>query len=218
MLVSFFYISIFIWIFYNFIFKSIVNLYKNSSTPKGYIKIKPQEEYYQKILKRVKNITRDGYTRKKVPENLDAIVIGSGIGGLTCAALLSKVGKKVLVLEQHYIAGGCTHTFEDKGYEFDTGVHYIGNIEKRKVILDLIADEKIEWDKMGNKENGYCYDEINIEGKMYYLRAGEKAFLEEVKKHFPEEVDNVKVYLKDVKKVSSGFSLLKLLNINGYLI
>ena len=75
---------------------------------------------YQKILKRVKNITRDGYTRKKVPENLDAIVIGSGIGGLTCAALLSKVGKKVLVLEQHYIAGGCTHTFEDKGYEFDT--------------------------------------------------------------------------------------------------
>jgi Phytoene dehydrogenase and related proteins len=55
----------------------------------------------------------------------------------------------VLVLEQHYIAGGCTHTFEDKGYEFDTGVHYIGNIEKRKQVLDLLTEETIEWDQVG---------------------------------------------------------------------
>ena len=62
---------------------------------------------------------------------------------------------------------------------------------------------------MGNKENGYCYDEINIEGKMYYLRAGEEAFLKEVEKHFPDELDNVKRYLKDVKKISSkGFFFL----------
>ena len=40
------------------------------------------------------------------------------------AALLAKVGKRVLVLEQHYIAGGTTHSFEDKGFEFDTGLHY----------------------------------------------------------------------------------------------
>ena len=43
-------------------------------------------------------------------------MIGSGIGGLSVAALLSKVGQKVLVLEQHDVAGGCTHTFADKGY------------------------------------------------------------------------------------------------------
>ena len=73
---------------------------------------------------------RDGYSKKKIPDDLDTIVIGSGIGGLSTAALLSKFGKKVLVLEQHYIAGGCTHSFEDKGFEFDTGIHYIGNIKK----------------------------------------------------------------------------------------
>lgn len=56
-----------------------------------------------------------------MPPCLDAIVIGSGVGGLTAAALLSKAGKRVLVLEQHDQAGGCTHTFENKGFEFDVG-------------------------------------------------------------------------------------------------
>ena len=56
-----------------------------------------------------------------MPENLDAIVIGSGIGGLSVAALLSRAGKKVLVLEQHDQAGGCCHTFIEDGFEFDVG-------------------------------------------------------------------------------------------------
>jgi all-trans-retinol 13,14-reductase len=43
-------------------------------------------------------------------------VIGSGIGGLSAAAVLSKAGKKVLVLEQHDMAGGGCHTFFEKGY------------------------------------------------------------------------------------------------------
>lgn len=57
----------------------------------------------------------------KVPENLDAVIIGSGVGGLGLAVLLAKVGKKVLVLEQHDRAGGCCHTFKEKGFEFDVG-------------------------------------------------------------------------------------------------
>ena len=75
---------------------------------------------------------RDRFLKKKIPTDLDAIIIGSGIGGLSCAAFLSRVGKRCLVIEQHYIAGGCTHSFVEHGYEFDTGVHYVGNIEKRR--------------------------------------------------------------------------------------
>lgn len=48
-------------------------------------------------------------------------MIGSGIGGLTAAATLAKAGKKVLLLEQHDQAGGCCHTFIEKGFEFDVG-------------------------------------------------------------------------------------------------
>lgn len=62
-----------------------------------------------------------GFLASKVPDDLDAIIIGSGIGGLGMAVLLAKVGKKVLVLEQHDRAGGCCHTFTEKGFEFDVG-------------------------------------------------------------------------------------------------
>ena len=50
------------------------------------------------------------YRSTRVDADYDVIVVGSGIGGLCSAALLSQMGKKVLVLEQHYTAGGFTHS------------------------------------------------------------------------------------------------------------
>ena len=58
----------------------------------------------------------------------DAIVIGSGIGGLTAAAAMARCNKRVLVLEQHYVLGGMTQTFERQGFRFATGLHYIGGV------------------------------------------------------------------------------------------
>jgi all-trans-retinol 13,14-reductase len=58
----------------------------------------------------------------------DAIVIGSGIGGLTVAAALAKYGRRVLVLEQHTQLGGLTQTFKRGPYTFATGLHYIGGV------------------------------------------------------------------------------------------
>ena len=60
-------------------------------------------------------VLKQSFSREKIPTDLDAIVVGSGIGGLTTAAILAKLGKKVLVLEQHDQAGGCCHTFVEKG-------------------------------------------------------------------------------------------------------
>ena len=51
----------------------------------------------------------------------DVIVIGSGIGGLSCAALLARYGFEVTVCESHSIPGGAAHAFERNGFKFDSG-------------------------------------------------------------------------------------------------
>ena len=59
----------------------------------------------------------------------DAIVIGSGAGGLTTALCLAQAGLQVLVCEQHEIPGGWCQSFTLEGYRFSPGVHYLGGLE-----------------------------------------------------------------------------------------
>ena len=59
--------------------------------------------------------------RASAEPELDAVVIGSGVGGLSAAALLARYGQRVLVLESHEHVGGCAHAFEKSGYTFDSG-------------------------------------------------------------------------------------------------
>jgi NADPH-dependent 2,4-dienoyl-CoA reductase/sulfur reductase-like enzyme len=57
-------------------------------------------------------LLRDRYALSKVPNNVDVVVIGSGMSGLSCAAILARLGRRVVVLEQHDRAGGGTHTYD----------------------------------------------------------------------------------------------------------
>jgi phytoene dehydrogenase-like protein len=69
----------------------------------------------------------------------DAIVVGAGQGGLTCAAYLAVAGGlRVLVLERNAIAGGSSQVFRRRGrYEFDVGTHYIGDCGPGGVIRSI---------------------------------------------------------------------------------
>ncbi len=71
---------------------------------------------------------------------------------MSSAALLSKAGLKVLVLEKHGKAGGACHIFKAEGYEFDVGIHYIGDFSRRSItrtLLEQISDGQIQWAQLG---------------------------------------------------------------------
>eukprot|EP00066_Takifugu_rubripes_P002809 XP_003964953.1 PREDICTED: putative all-trans-retinol 13,14-reductase isoform X2 [Takifugu rubripes] len=160
-------------------------------------------------------VLKQGFLVSKVPEDLDAIVIGSGIGGLGLAVLLAKVGKKVLVLEQHDRAGGCCHTFSEKGYEFDVGIHYIGDLLDHKpfrCMLDQMTDGQLQWEPLENP-----FDQVVIgppeNRRRYPIYSGRTRFPEELKKCFPGEEKAIDEYLKLVKKTSRGIWLLAVLKI-----
>lgn len=142
------------------------------------------------------------FRKKKAADHYDVIVIGSGIGGLTNAALLSKLGKKVCVLEQHYTAGGYTHAYEREGYEWDVGVHYIGEVHRPystlRRIFDVISDGKLEWAEMDS-----LYDQVVIGDDFYDYVAGKDNFAQSLKFRFPDESDAIDKYIELLYKCSS---------------
>ena len=91
--------------------------------------------------------------------SFDVVIIGSGLGGLTAAAMLARYGKRVLVCESHSIAGGAAHSFKRRGFEFDSGPSfYCGLSHERpslnplRQVLDVLGEslEAIAYDPMGH--------------------------------------------------------------------
>lgn len=131
--------------------------------------------------------------------SFDAIVIGSGMGGLSAAAILAKHGgKRVLVLERHYTPGGYTHVFRRPDYEWDVGVHYIGQVHDpesdARRIFDDITDGKLDWAPMPE-----VYDRIIIGDRVFDLVAGADRFREMLQGYFPREARAIERYLGTVR-------------------
>ncbi|MGB5203158.1 MAG: NAD(P)/FAD-dependent oxidoreductase [Eudoraea sp.] len=132
--------------------------------------------------------------KPRLQETYDTIIIGSGMGGLTTAAILSKEGQKVLVLERHYTDGGFTHIFKRKGYEWDVGIHYIGEVQREnsmlKKLFDYVTDGELKWADMGE-----VYDRIIIGDQHFDLVKGVKNFKNQMISYFPEEEKAINKYV-----------------------
>ena len=144
------------------------------------------------------------YRPSRLAPEYDAIVIGSGMGGLTTAALLSELGWRVCVLEQHYTAGGFTHSYERNGYEWDVGVHYIGEVgaqTRTRRLFDFLTDGKLEWAPMDDE-----YDRFYLGDKVFSARAGKQGFRDNLLRQFPDEQAAIDAYLELLAKTGGALS------------
>jgi all-trans-retinol 13,14-reductase len=146
-------------------------------------------------------------------ETYDSIIIGSGMGGLATAAILSKQGQKVLVLEKHYTAGGFTHVFKRKDYEWDVGIHYIGEMQRESSILrklfDYVTDGNLKWADIGE-----VYDCIVIGDQKYDFVKGVSNFKKQLISYFPEEEKAINSYVDlvfEAVKTSKNYYISKAL-------
>jgi all-trans-retinol 13,14-reductase len=142
------------------------------------------------------------YSSSLTGEHFDVVVIGSGIGGLSSAVCLAKGGKKVLVLERHYVAGGFSHTFKRKKYEWDVGVHYVGRMEDKNSLMrrafDYVTDGKLQWTGMGE-----IYDKAIIEGDVYDFVSGVENQIVQMIGYFPKEEKAIRSYYKLVSSLGA---------------
>ncbi len=137
-----------------------------------------------------------------IPEGpWDAIVIGSGIGGMAAAAVLAKLAKRVLVLERHAIPGGFTQTFKRPGYRWDVGVHIVGEMTDRSFpgrMLGHLTDGRLQWEPVGP-----IYDEFNFpDGFTIQFPDSPQAFRATLAESFPDQRQAIDEYLALVKNVA----------------
>jgi all-trans-retinol 13,14-reductase len=132
--------------------------------------------------------------RGDLNQPFDSIVIGSGAGGLTTAALLALDGQRVLVLERHAVLGGCLQAYQRNGFEWDVGLHYMGEVHRKNSglarLFAKVTRGQLDWAPMPE-----VYNRIVVADRTYDYVAGAEAFKDRLKSYFPNEAAAIDQYI-----------------------
>ncbi len=145
-------------------------------------------------------------------QTFDIIIIGSGLGGLVCANILAREGKKVCVLEKNNQFGGNLQTFVRDKTIFDTGVHYIGGLEKGQNLHQYFTYLGIMQDLKLKRMDTDAYDVITFDDDTiaYPHAQGYTNFYEQLVRYFPDEAAGIQQYLTKIKDTCYQFPLYHL--------
>jgi len=144
--------------------------------------------------------------------NQSVIIIGGGIGGLFCGAILSKEGYDVKIFEQHYKIGGGLHHFKRDGIEFETGMHIIGTFQEGGVLNKICSYLGI-MDKLSilpSDDNCFLLFHIGSDRKTYCFAKGAERFIETLAVEFPEEKENIKRYVQAMYEIVENAKMFNL--------
>lgn len=121
----------------------------------------------------------------------DTIIIGSGIGGLALASLLAqKRGERVLVLEANGLPGGCTHCHEVDGFEFNSGVDSVGDMDPTvgrglaRPMIDFVTGGKLQWARMPDVHEVCAFGD-----EEFSWHSSSEANIDWVEREFPGQGD-----------------------------
>lgn len=128
-------------------------------------------------------------------QKFDTVIIGSGLGGLTCGAALSKNGKKVLILEQHSLIGGCATCFPRKGMMVDAGLHELDFGTRDRDMKHRIFDYLGLWDRVKLIPLPTAWT-IQSQDEKFVIPHGNTK--EALIKMFPHEAEGIEKYFKKI--------------------
>lgn len=133
-----------------------------------------------------------------VPDKVDVAIIGAGLGGLMAGARLARAGKKVAVFDGHYVAGGCATMFHrttrDGRYQFDIGLHYVGDCGPGGKIPTLLEEVGVQVEFLPMDADGF--DTIVLPGLTFPIPADRERYRDRLVEHFPREVKGIDRYVR----------------------
>jgi len=144
-------------------------------------------------------------------KKFDVLIIGTGMGGLVCGNILAREGYCVCVVEKNKQLGGCLQIYVRDRVIFDSGVHYIGGLNKGQNLYQIF-----QWlgimDKLRLEKMDDAFDRILIgdTGREYLVMQGYEAFDNEMIREFPGEAEAIRIYTKTIREICDRFPLYRL--------
>jgi all-trans-retinol 13,14-reductase len=135
------------------------------------------------------------------------VIIGSGLGGLSCGVTLAKNGYEVTVLEQGAQIGGCLQCFSRNGARFETGMHFVGSASEGQTLDRLMHYLEIRDHVRLSQLDPEGYEVIALNGKQYRYVNGREGFIDQMATYFPHQRDNLVRYFDLIEKVAGASSL-----------
>ncbi len=141
------------------------------------------------------------------------VIIGSGLGGLTCGYILQKNGYDVVILEQGTQIGGCLQCFMRHGAKFETGMHFIGSAAPGQTMDRMMNYFGLSSLKLSELDRN-AYNTIHLAGEDFKFANGKENFVEQMASYFPNQKDALSRYVDIIERIASASTLNSLTSEN----